>query len=157
MRYSMLHLSKEHDRYLSEFIILVIKFIYLLFHHYIKCNKLLLTLQLKRIYNLIEIINDNDFHFRVVQLIINLFLWGRGKIMQRRISLYIIIFAIAIIAFPFRSFAASAEDDLQDANKNIIEAIQSVQSGDMQGAKKQYETFSSTWMSIESGIKEQSQ
>jgi len=77
--------------------------------------------------------------------------------MQRRISLYILIFAIAMIAFPFRSFAASAEDDLQDANKNIIEAIHSVQSGDMQGAKKQYETFSSTWMSIESGIKEQSQ
>jgi len=153
----MLHLSKEHDRYFSEFIILVIKFIYFLFHHYIKCNKLLLTLQLKRIYNLIEIINDNDFHFRIVQLIINLFLWGRGKIMQRRISLYIIIFAIAIIAFPFRSFAASAEVDLQDANKNIIEAIQSAQSGDMKGAKKQYETFSSTWMSIESGIKEQSQ
>ena len=77
--------------------------------------------------------------------------------MQRRISLYIIILAIAMIAFPFRSFAASAEDNLQDANENIIEAIQSVQSGDMKGAKKQYETFSSTWMSIESGIKEQSQ
>jgi len=77
--------------------------------------------------------------------------------MQRRTSLYIIIFAFAMIAFPFRSFAASAESDLQDANKNIIEALQSAQSGNVEGAKKQYETFSSTWMSIESGIKEQSQ
>nr|WP_280146666.1 hypothetical protein [Priestia megaterium]MDH3169000.1 hypothetical protein [Priestia megaterium] len=80
--------------------------------------------------------------------------------MQRRTSLYIIIFAIAMIAFPFRSFAASAasaESDLQDANKNIIEALQFAQSGNVEGAKKQYETFSSTWMSIESGIKEQSQ
>nr|WP_280167647.1 FTR1 family protein [Priestia megaterium] len=62
-----------------------------------------------------------------------------------------------MIAFPFRSFAASAEDDLQDANKSIIEAIQSLQAGKIEEAKKQYETFSSTWISIESGVKEQSQ
>ncbi|WP_423143153.1 FTR1 family protein [Priestia megaterium] len=77
--------------------------------------------------------------------------------MQGRTSLYIIILVIAMIAFPFRSFAASAEDDLQDANKSIIEAIQSLQAGKIEEAKKQYETFSSTWISIESGVKEQSQ
>ena len=75
----MLHLSKGLDRYFSKFIILVIKSIYILFHHYIKCNKLLLTLQLKRIYNLIEIINDNDFHFRFIQLIVIYFFEREGK------------------------------------------------------------------------------
>lgn len=87
----------------------------------------------------------------------NLFLWGRGKIMKGRTSLYIIILVVAMMAFPFRSFAASAENDLQGANKNIIEAMHSVQNGKMEEAKKQYESFSSTWMSIESGVKDESQ
>jgi high-affinity iron transporter len=77
--------------------------------------------------------------------------------MGYRTRIYVVILLIGIIAFPFRSFAASAENNLQDANKLIIQAIQSAQTGDIAGAEKQYKTFSSTWISIEDSIKEQSQ
>lgn len=71
----------------------------------------------------------------------NLFLWGRGKIMKGKTSLYIIILVVAMMAFPFRSFAASAENDLQGANKNIIEAMHSVQNGKMEEAKNNTNHF----------------
>jgi high-affinity iron transporter len=62
-----------------------------------------------------------------------------------------------LIVLPRNSFAASAADDIERANDIISQTIQSVDKGDMGTATEQFKTFTSTWLSIEDGVKEQSQ
>ena len=51
----------------------------------------------------------------------------------------------------------SASEDMQEANNIIGQVIQSVDNGDMDTASRQFKTFSSTWLSIEDGVKKQSE
>ncbi|MGE7875121.1 iron permease, partial [Bacillus paramycoides] len=76
--------------------------------------------------------------------------------MRWKVRTFLLIMLLGFISFPFRGFAATAADDLGKANKSVIQALQLVQEGDINGASKQYEAFRSTWLSIEEGIKKQS-
>ncbi|EJQ37573.1 FTR1 family protein [Bacillus cereus BAG5X1-1] len=76
--------------------------------------------------------------------------------MRWKVHTFLLIMLLGFISFPFRGFAATAADDLGKANKSVIQALQLVQEGDINGASKQYEAFRSTWLSIEEGIKKQS-
>lgn len=77
--------------------------------------------------------------------------------MRSKLITTLLILLTAFIIIPNNSFAASASEDLQRANKIINLVIQSVDKGDVETAAEQFKTFSSTWLSIEDGIKKQSQ
>lgn len=77
--------------------------------------------------------------------------------MRRRLVTTLLILFTAYIILPMNSFAASASDDMQRANNIINPIIESVDKGDIQKASEQFKTFTSTWLSIEDGVKKQSQ
>ena len=77
--------------------------------------------------------------------------------MRSKLVTTLLILLIAFIIIPNNSFAASASDDMQQANNIINQSIQSVDKGELEVASKQFKTFTSTWLSIEDGVKKQSQ
>ncbi|SMQ86848.1 high-affinity iron transporter [Bacillus sp. OV166] len=77
--------------------------------------------------------------------------------MRSKLFTALLILLTAFTILPSNSFAASASDDLQRANKIITETIQSVDKGEMDAASEQFNTFRTIWLSIEDGVKKQSQ
>jgi high-affinity iron transporter len=77
--------------------------------------------------------------------------------MRSRLITTLLILLTAFTILPISSFAASASVDMQRANNIINQIIQSVDKGELQGVSEQFKTFSSTWLSIEDGVKKQSQ
>ena len=77
--------------------------------------------------------------------------------MRSKLVTILLILLTAFIIIPNNSFAASVSEDMQEANNIIGQVIQSVDNGDMDTASRQFKTFSSTWLSIEDGVKKQSE
>lgn len=77
--------------------------------------------------------------------------------MRSKLFTAILILLTAFNLLPINSFAANASNDIESANNIIIQTIQSVDKGEMDAASKQFRTFTSTWISIEDGVKKQSQ
>ena len=77
--------------------------------------------------------------------------------MRKRLITTLLIFLITFTIFPISSFAANAADDMKQANNIINEIIRSVDKGELEVVSEQFKTFSSTWLSIEDGVKKQSQ
>lgn len=76
--------------------------------------------------------------------------------MMSKIFTTLLILLTAFFIVPMSSFAASTTQEMQKANNRINVMIQSVDKGDLKGAAKQFQTYSSTWYSIEDGVKKQS-
>ncbi|WP_144529856.1 FTR1 family protein [Peribacillus simplex] len=77
--------------------------------------------------------------------------------MKSKLVTTFLILLTAFFILPINSFAATASDDMKKANEIIVDTIQSVDKGDTKEAFKQYKTFTSTWISIEDGVKNHSQ
>ncbi|MFJ7724794.1 FTR1 family protein [Neobacillus sp. NPDC097160] len=77
--------------------------------------------------------------------------------MRRKLVTILMILLTAFIILPRNSFAALVSDDLQQANSIITQTIQSVDKGEMDAASEHFKTFRTTWLSIEDGVKKQSQ
>ncbi|MFD3447386.1 FTR1 family protein [Microbacteriaceae bacterium 4G12] len=77
--------------------------------------------------------------------------------MKRKLYISLLTVFLLITAFPFHSFAAGAADDLQQANKLVVQTVQLTQQGDVNGALNEYKKFTTAWLSVEDGVKQQSQ
>ncbi len=77
--------------------------------------------------------------------------------MKTKLVTTLMILLIAFIILPLKSFAANAIDDMKHANEILNQSIQSVDKGELEVASKQFKTFTSTWLSIEDGVKNKSQ
>jgi high-affinity iron transporter len=77
--------------------------------------------------------------------------------MRSKLFTTLLILLTVFMILPINSFAASGSDDMKKANSIIIQTIQSVNKGQIDTASKQFKTFSSTWLSIEDGVKNKSQ
>ena len=77
--------------------------------------------------------------------------------MRSKLVTILLIICTVFIIIPNISFAASASEDMQRANNIINQVIQYVDKGDVEAATKEFKTFSSTWLSIEDGVKKQSE
>lgn len=106
-------------------------------------------------YNSFELI-ENDFHY-YSNKIQKMNCLHKEEIMRRKLVTILMILLTAFIVLPRNSLAASASDDLQRANKIITQTIQSVDKGELDAASEHFKTFRTTWLSIEDGVKNQSQ
>ncbi|MGX9136402.1 FTR1 family iron permease [Rummeliibacillus sp. JY-2-4R] len=77
--------------------------------------------------------------------------------MRTKLVTTLMILLLTLIILPLNSFAASAIDDMKHANEILNQSIQSVDKGNLEVASKQFKTFTSTWLSIEDGVKGKSQ
>ncbi len=77
--------------------------------------------------------------------------------MQRIFTLTLIIVLVGGILFPFKSLAADAKEDLSKANTQIDEIVLLLKQGDTTGAMNVYKKYTSNWISIEDGIKKDSE
>ncbi|MEH7512970.1 FTR1 family protein [Gottfriedia acidiceleris] len=64
--------------------------------------------------------------------------------------------ALLLLVLPFKTFAASPEEDLTHANSFVESAIQSAQNGDFKSAEQEYKKFNGEWLDKEDGIKNKS-
>ncbi len=64
--------------------------------------------------------------------------------------------ALLLLVLPFKTFAASPEEDLTHANSFVESAIQSAQKGDFKSAEQEYQKFNDEWLDKEDGIKNKS-
>lgn len=76
--------------------------------------------------------------------------------MKRSIGAGLVILLLVTLMLPSSIFANSAVDDMKKENQFVEQAIQSVQSGNIKAAQEKIDSFSSTWLSVEDGIKKQS-
>lgn len=75
--------------------------------------------------------------------------------MFKRISC-LILSLLTLLFLSVSVFAGDVNKALENANKIIDSTITMVTSGDMEGAKKSYSTYSSSWAGFEDAVKEQS-
>ncbi|CAH2716082.1 Ferrous iron permease EfeU [Neobacillus rhizosphaerae] len=77
--------------------------------------------------------------------------------MRCRLFTTLLILLTAFIILPINSFAASATEDMKQANTIINQSIHSLDNGEVNVASEQFKKFTSTWLSIEDGVKKKSQ
>jgi high-affinity iron transporter len=77
--------------------------------------------------------------------------------MQRILNFTLMIVLIGGILFPVKSLAASPKEDLSQANTQIDQVVQHVKQGDIKGAHEIYNKYTSNWITIEDGIKKESE
>ncbi|MES1040180.1 hypothetical protein [Peribacillus simplex] len=73
--------------------------------------------------------------------------------MRSKLFTTLLILLIGFIVLPIISFTASASDDKQRANNIITQNIQSVDKGEMEADSEQFQSFRTTWLSIEDELK----
>ncbi|EIT85263.1 iron permease, FTR1 family protein [Fictibacillus macauensis ZFHKF-1] len=77
--------------------------------------------------------------------------------MKYKVQILLAILLLSVWMVPIHSFAkGSATDDMIAANKFVTEALQASQQGKIDKTSDAFQRFSTTWLSIEAGIKEQS-
>ncbi|MDR7071073.1 FTR1 family iron permease [Fictibacillus barbaricus] len=77
--------------------------------------------------------------------------------MLKKVQIFLVIILFGLIISPLHSFAnGKATEDMTEANKLAAQSLQLSKTGDMDGAAKTFKEFSSTWLSIEDGVKDQS-
>ncbi|MFD0699035.1 FTR1 family protein [Paenibacillus sp. GCM10027628] len=74
---------------------------------------------------------------------------------MRKVMIISWIAMLMLLSFPLAA-GAQAEDDLKKADQGIQQAIQLAEGGKLDDAAKLFDTFQTTWLSYESGIKSKS-
>ncbi|WP_416054291.1 FTR1 family iron permease [Fictibacillus sp. KU28468] len=77
--------------------------------------------------------------------------------MKNKVQIIFAILLIGVMILPIHSFAkGNAKGDMAEANKLVSQAMNASQQGDITKASSKFKKFSSTWLSIEDGVKDQS-
>ncbi|MFD0048389.1 FTR1 family protein [Actinomycetes bacterium NPDC127524] len=77
--------------------------------------------------------------------------------MRKKLFSTIFALLLALVISPISVFAASAPADITNANKRIDQIISSLNNGDTKAAAEEYRAYTSNWISIEEGVKKESQ